>query len=214
MVVRFGDLREDRGMRYSTHLTSPTGRGPDRRKDITKRILGTAMQLIVEEGYGACSIEAISAKSGVAKPTIYRRYANRHEVALAALETALQVTPVPNTGSLQFDLRAMLAAMVEGQIRSKGVRFLSAVVVEEKRRPELLAIVRQKWIWPRQRLIKDVLARAKRRGELRSGIDLDVATTMIWGLVVGQYLTGVGGEDRFIDAAMNLINLGILKGEH
>ena len=177
----FPDRVKIGGMRYSNHPTHPTGRGPGRRRDITKRILDAALELIAEDGYGSCSIEAISAKSGVAKPTIYRRYSNRHEVAMAALERGLTVLSVPNSGYLEIDVRAMIAVMVEGHLRGPGVRFLSTVIVEEKRHPELLAVVRQRWIWPRQRLIKTVLERAKRRGELRAGIDLDVATTMIWG---------------------------------
>ena len=80
------------GRQYSNHPTSPDGRGPYRRKDITQRVLDAAMELIFEEGYGSCSIEAISAKSGVAKPTIYRRYSYRHEVALAALAQRMTVS--------------------------------------------------------------------------------------------------------------------------
>ena len=67
---------------------------------MTERILNAAMELIVEESYGSCSIEAIAAKSGVAKPTIYRRYSNRHEVALAVLEGGLTAVSVPNSGYL------------------------------------------------------------------------------------------------------------------
>ncbi len=198
-------------MRYSDHPTHPTGRGPERRRDINQRILRAAMELIAREGYGSCSIEAISARSGVAKPTIYRRYSNRHEVALAALDSGMYVKTVPNTGSLAADLRAMVAIMVEGLLEDQGIRVLATVVVEEKLRPELLAIVRQRWIWPRQRLIKEVLMRGRRRGELRTGLDLDVATMMIWGVVLGKYLTGVGGDDRFIDGVMDLMKNGVLK---
>ena len=198
-------------MQYSNHPTSPAGRGAYRRKDITQRVLDAAMELIVEEGYGRCSIEAISAKSGVAKPTIYRRHSNRHEVALAALEQRMTVLPVLNSRYLEIDLCAMIAIMVEGRLRGPGARLLSTAIVEEKRHPELLAIVRQRWTRPRQRMIKAVLERAKRRGELCAGIDLDVATTVVWGSVIGQYLTGVGGEDRFINGVMKLFNHGVLK---
>ncbi len=201
---------EDRRYAISDHPGHPTGRGPERRRDITNRILNAALALIVEDGYGSCSIEAISAKSGVAKPTIYRRYSNRHEVALAALERGADVRSVPNTGYLETDLRAMIAVLVAAHLRADGVRFFATVIVEEKRHPELLALVRQRWIWPRQKLIKTVLERAKRRGELRRGLDLDVVTTMIWGVVVGRYLTAVGGDDRFIDGVMDLINHGVL----
>ena len=180
-------------MQYSDHPTHPAGRGPERNRYMTERIFNAAMELIVEDGQGSCSIEAIAAKSGVAKPTIYRRYSNRHEVALAVLERGLTAVSVPNSGYLQADLRAMIAVMVDGHLRADGVRFLSTMVVEEKRHLELLAIVWQRWIWPRQRLIKEVLTRGRWRGELRPGINLDVATTVIRGAAVGKYLTAWPG---------------------
>ena len=198
-------------MKYSDHPTHPTGRGPERRRDINERILAAAMKLILEDGYASCSIEAISAKSGVAKPTIYRRYSNRHELALAALDGGLSLTDVPNWGSLNTDLRAMVVAMVEGLVEEEGIRVLATVIVEERRRPELLAVVRQKWVWPRQRLIKEVLMRGRRRGELRTGLNLDVVVMMIWGVVLGKYLTGVGGDGRFMDGVMDLLINGISK---
>ena len=107
-------------MEYSNNPRSPTGRGPHRRKDLTQRILNAALELMVEEGYGSCSVDAISAMSGVAKPTIYRRYANRHEIALAALEQRLEIRPVPNYGDLETDLRAMIAEMLRGVIEGGG----------------------------------------------------------------------------------------------
>ncbi len=198
-------------MKYSDHPTHPTGRGPERNRYITQRILDAAMELIATEGYGSCSIEATSAKSGVAKPTIYRRYSNRHEVALAALDDGMYLKEAPNTGSLAFDLRAMVAIMVEGLLDDQGIRVISTVIVEEKRRPELLGMVRQKWIWPRQRLIKEVLKRGRWRGEVRPGLDLDVAGIMILGVVLGKYLAGVGGDVRFLDGVMDLMKYGVLK---
>ena len=60
-------------MQYSDHPTHPAGPGGERNRYMTERILNAAMELIVEDGQGSCSIEAIAGKSGVAKPTIYRR---------------------------------------------------------------------------------------------------------------------------------------------
>ena len=117
----------------------------------------------------------------------------RYEVALAAPERGLTAVSVPNSGYLQADLRAMIGVMVDGFLRADGVRFLSTMVVEEKRHPELLAIVWQRWVWPGQRLIKEVLSRGRRRGELRGGINLDVATTVIRGAAAGKYLTAWPG---------------------
>lgn len=105
----------------------------------------------------------------------------------------------------------MIGVMVDGFLRADGVRFLSTMVVEEKRHPELPAIVWQRWIWPRQRLIEEVLTRGRRRGELRPGINLDVATTVIRGAAVDEYLTGVAGDDRFMDGMMDILNHGVLK---
>ena len=64
-----------------------TGRQPDRRSERSKQaILDATRELLAEEGgVRALTIEAVAARSGVAKTTIYRRWRDKWELALDAV---------------------------------------------------------------------------------------------------------------------------------
>ena len=62
---------------------------------------------------------------------------------------------------------------------------------------------------PRRRLLKAVLERAVRRGEVRGDVDLDVVVDLVWGAVFARYVSGVGGEEGFVDGVMDVVWQGI-----
>ena len=80
----------------------------------------------------------------------------------------------------------MIAVMDDGHLRAQGFVFSRPWLSKRSAIRKLLAIVWQRWIWPRQRLIKEVLTRGRWRGELRPGINLDVGTTVIRGAAAGE----------------------------
>jgi AcrR family transcriptional regulator len=65
--------------------------------------LGATLDELAESGYGALTIEAVAARSGIARTTIYRRWANKLELVTAALGQPFP-TPAPDTGDLRIDL--------------------------------------------------------------------------------------------------------------
>src|SRR3954471_7262811 len=76
-----------------------------------KAILQAALDLLEQDGYRALTIEAIAARAGVGKQTIYRWWPSKAAVVLEAftVNAATQI-PQPNTGSLQQDLQKFFAA--------------------------------------------------------------------------------------------------------
>ncbi|MFN7151320.1 MAG: TetR/AcrR family transcriptional regulator [Microthrixaceae bacterium] len=78
---------------------SPTsGPGRPRREETDRSIHEAALSLLRERGPAAVTVEAVAAESGVAKTTIYRRYADREEVLRGALREAIG-TPGEPTGT-------------------------------------------------------------------------------------------------------------------
>ena len=51
-----------------------------------EQLLDTALRLFYREGYHATGIERILAESGVAKMTLYKHFASKDELMLAALQ--------------------------------------------------------------------------------------------------------------------------------
>lgn len=61
-------------------------RGRPRRTETDERIVRATQELIREHGPSAVNVAAVSARSGVARTTIYRRYADRESLLGAALQ--------------------------------------------------------------------------------------------------------------------------------
>src|SRR5580658_8039511 len=74
-----------------------------------ERVLTTTLDLLMEAGLDQLTIDEISRRSGVAKTTIYRHWANRSALVIDACS---QMTDgeeaAPDTGSLEGDVRAIL----------------------------------------------------------------------------------------------------------
>ena len=89
---RYDTLRSRAIKRYDLSVTksapnaikSNARRGRPRNDDIRQLILNTALDLAFEVGFRALTVEAIAAKTGVGKTTIYRRWPNKGAVVMDA----------------------------------------------------------------------------------------------------------------------------------
>ena len=164
---------------------------------------------LAERGYVGATIGAVASRARAGTKTIYRRYANRAEMLIAAIESGLGLRPVENTGNTVADLSSMLRVLVQSMLRGPGLKLLSAAVVEESGHPELLAAYRRQGVWPRRRVLRAVLERGVRRGELRDDVDLDIIVDLLWGAVFARYMSGAGDEDEFIGGVLDVVLRGI-----
>src|SRR5689334_4055737 len=75
-------------------------------------ILDAAGALLAELGYEALTIDAVAARAGSSKATIYRRWRNKAQLVKAVLDAldAEHNAEIPDTGALRSDLVAVLRA--------------------------------------------------------------------------------------------------------
>src|SRR5262250_285407 len=90
-------------------------RGRPRSEKARVAVLNAACDLFEEGGYPATTIEAIAARSGVAKTTIYRWWPNRAALVVDLLmEMAEQAVPLPSgpdpMGAVRTEMRGIAAA--------------------------------------------------------------------------------------------------------
>lgn len=75
---------------------------------IREAILEATVTELTQAGYAALSVEAIAARAGVNKTTVYRRWADLDDLLVDALTGwSVQAVPVPDTGSIEGDLLAL-----------------------------------------------------------------------------------------------------------
>jgi AcrR family transcriptional regulator len=85
------------------------GRPVDRSGDAA--ILTAALDLVAERGYDGMALDEVAARTGRAKTTIYRRWATKEDLVLAALRAVgrpPEAELLPDTGSLRDDLLAVV----------------------------------------------------------------------------------------------------------
>ena len=173
-----------------SHLPASGGRGRPRSEAADAAILDAAMAEMAERGYARMSVDAIAARAGVSKPTIYLRHASKAELATAAL-AAFQQRALPRpTGDTRADLVAILRHLRRGIERPFGMAMIGTVLAEEAHTPELLALFRERLVAPRRAALRGVLEAARDRGELREDADLDAAVAALVGAYYAQYLAG------------------------
>lgn len=143
----------------------------------TKQIRQAALDLLAEEGYDRLTIEAVAARAGVGKPTVYRRWSSRADLVVDAVGGLSTVVPTPDTGSVEGDLRIVLS-----QIRPKEGRRLQVMrglISALPRNPDLAALFREHVVEPRIDVLRTVFTRGIDRGEVPEGTDPDLLAAVI-----------------------------------
>ena len=76
-------------------------------------MLQATLELLAEVGLEATSIEAIAARAGVGKTTIYRRYRCKEELVADAIERVRKEVVIPDTGHLESDLDILIESAAQ-----------------------------------------------------------------------------------------------------
>lgn len=140
-----------------------TGVRPRRRSERARvAILGATNELLHEHGLDQFSIEAVAARAGVGKQTIYRWWPNRAILVADALLDRDDIDPVPpaNTGDVVADLSRWagdLAASLGSPRGAATLRMLTAAAIED---PETSRRLHEKFSGPLQELASARLAAA------------------------------------------------------
>lgn len=163
-------------------MTAATrSRGPGRPRDpaIDVAVLNATLAVLSRDGYGGFSVDAIAAEAGVSKPTIYRRWPSKKALILAAAEQLSHTIPVPESGDLRSDLEAIVVGLANTFGAPATDRLVAALVAGMAQDPELATAVRTGFLGVRRDAARVVLERASARGEIESGVDLDLAIDLL-----------------------------------
>ena len=111
------------------------GRPRSQRAD--EAILAAALAELGERGYARMSVDAVAARAGVSKPTVYLRHRTKADLATAAI-ASMRTQPRPEpTADVRSDLIAHLSLLRAGLERPNGMAMFGTVLAEEGETPEI-----------------------------------------------------------------------------
>lgn len=160
------------------------GSAATRKARTDERLLAATMDLLRTSGVRAVTIEAVAAHSGIAKTTIYRRFADRMELLKAALDHTLPEPTLPQESDPRLGLTHALADMVHTIEQHIGTSLAEMVAAEDA--PAAL-MVRDRVLLPRWRLIAAALQRWQAAGAVRADLDVELTVASALGAVGVTY---------------------------
>lgn len=155
---------------------------PERRSERARHaILSAAFELCREQGFAKVTMEGIAKQAGVGKQTIYRWWPSKAAVLEEALnEQVGTVTDFPDTGDVRKDLRTQMNGVARLFTSEAFVPYVGLIAAAQGD-PELAKSLVATVVEPRVRACRDRLRKAQEQGEIREGIDLEVAVEILYG---------------------------------
>lgn len=179
-------------MSSTTHAT--TGRDaelprPGRPRDPSRdvAILDATLSLLAETGYGALTMEAVAARAGVGKATVYRRWPGKEQLVVDALASLAEQVEVPRGADVRERLVALLDS-VRKRSGSRAARIFPRLISESVDNPELMRRYREQVLAPRRARFRAVLEDAAAQGLVRPDVDLEHAIDLLVGPVAYRNL--------------------------
>lgn len=143
-------------------------------------ILDAALDLLIERGVSETSIEQVAQRAGVTRATIYRRFPDRVQLLVAAVERAYGNPPaIPVIDDLEHLLDGW--AHVLSQPRQR--RLVRRLYSSTDDYPELGRTFENSLQGPRDEARRDVLRRAREAGQLPPDADVHVILQILTGAV-------------------------------
>ncbi|MEU1364118.1 TetR/AcrR family transcriptional regulator, partial [Micromonospora zamorensis] len=164
---------------------APRSPGRPRSVRADEAIIEATLDLLAEGStIEALSIEAIAARAGVGKATIYRRWAGKDALLLDALRRLKGVLAQPAGHSVRDDL-VLLVGAIGKNVDPRAAKIMPCLVPAVNRSADQFQLY-QNIIGPRRQLMREVLRRGIDEGVLRADIDVEVTMALLTGPMLIQ----------------------------
>jgi AcrR family transcriptional regulator len=179
-------------------------RGRPRDAQAERTILEAAVSILSEVGFNRLTIEAVAARAGVGKPTIYRRWPSKLELIIDAVQRLAPPFPTADTGDPLTDLRQIVPQLIADLTSSPVSRANVALACDAQTHAELARGLAERYLAPRRAAIADILRRGVATGQLRTDIDVEMAIDLMVGASVYRWLVTAQPVDA--DAARRVVD--------
>lgn len=188
-------------------------RGPGRPPDLGKRqaILEAAREVLAEVGYTSMTIDAVAQRAGSNRVLIYRVWDTKLALAADALFGAMGEFDVPDTGSLEDDLRAFIAQHVERMSGDAYLKGLPGLTVELLADPEMYRWMHVRFVQPSEDGYRTILQHARDRGDLADDVDPRLLTRVVSGATTSLAQTGRLSREATTETLVRLLLGGLIR---
>lgn len=182
-------LRDDRSESGAARpgAAGRTSAGPRRSKASADAILDAAQDLLAEAGYAGFSIEQVAKRAGAGKPTIYRWWNGKAALLLDVYARQKLVLTDDDTGTLEGDLASMLRSVSRFWRETPAGDIFRSIIAEAQSEPSALEALRG-FLGERRHHVAAVFERARARGDLDEGFDLDTTLDIVSGFLWARLL--------------------------
>lgn len=163
-------------------MTEPTfRRTPGRPRDETthQAVLDATVDILLDQGYRALTVEGIARRCGIGKQTIYRWWPSTTAILAEAVEVrAEQLAPAPRTGDLGADLTALLGRTAELLAGPLGC-VMATLMAQAQLEPAFGAAFRTTFLAQRRDVLRELITSAH-PDPARVNLAVDIAFGTIW----------------------------------
>lgn len=182
--------------------------GRPRSPEADRAIVEAIVDLLVECGYREVTVEAVAARAGVAKTTIYRRWPSKVDMVVEAIAACKRYCPVADC-STDTVVRT-LVSLVTAFSCSRLARILTGLAVEMVHNEELAQAVREGLLGPSRETVVSVLRRGVETGEIRPEADLTLVSELLVGpLFFRMLFSGAPIEPDLAAETVDLVLRGV-----
>jgi len=186
-------------------------RGRPREESVDSAVVEAAVAEIAEKGLTAATMEAIALRAGVGRATLYRRWPNKSALLYFCADQLVEVIEPADTGDLRKDLLSVFETLAElsygdGPLALLAPTFIAAAAHDQQMR----TFVADNVVSRRSGAVV-ALRRARRRGELRQGVKINLTVDMIAGALSDRaYLLGKPVTSAYVRSVIDQAIAGIV----
>ena len=175
------------------------------------RAMEATLELAAESGLHACTFDAVSERSGIARSTLYRHWSNQSELVTDALKSQdMDEHVAHDTGSLRDDMLIQmleLGRQLEGSTWGAMVPQLVAAAATD---PDMSDILRKGSDYYLS-IDAEIIERAQERGEVATDIDSTHAALLFSAPIFYRYFLACQPVDgRWITSHVDTL-VGLLR---
>lgn len=188
----------------------PRSAGRPRSSASRRAVLEAAYALLIEDGLGGFTVEAVATRSGVARTTIYRWWASK---GLLAFESFLEAfgaqLEFENTAAPERDVRALIASLARALSGPAG-RLAASVMAQAQEDPQVQTQFLEQFSLPLRRHSAGVIGAGVRAGVFRADLDVERLLDAAVGAVYLRLMFGLPLDPAWADALSTTLISGCL----